>query len=304
MSTQTVHYTLIDAFTTKVFGGNPASIVLVGEEDEYLSAETMQLIAREFNLPMTAFLKKLASDGCKFSLRWFNAGGEVPICGHATLGSAAVLFSKPALVPSSINTIHFETAAGILTAQNSTDGKISLELPAGQLAPVSSEIEQQALPLLKEAFGLSKIKSLHQGLTTSFNHWLVVEVDQDDKIDLGKIEVKKDVLARIASHPAIGITTKIRGKEWSSTAADSINEDFQCRAFMPRFGVPEDYVCGALNCLLGPYWSNQFGDSEMSLISRQVSSRGGVLEIEWRKDKGTVVLKGHVTIVGRGELFI
>lgn len=71
---------VVDAFTDRLFAGNPAAVCVL---EAPLSDARMQAVAIENNLSETAFLEKRA-DG-KFGLRWFTPGGEIDLCGHATL---------------------------------------------------------------------------------------------------------------------------------------------------------------------------------------------------------------------------
>jgi len=71
----------VDAFTTKVFAGNPAAVCPL---QDWLEDATMQSIAAENNLSETAFFVK---EGGSYRLRWFTPQCEVDLCGHATLAS-------------------------------------------------------------------------------------------------------------------------------------------------------------------------------------------------------------------------
>ncbi|MEW5298989.1 MAG: hypothetical protein WDW36_002050 [Sanguina aurantia] len=130
---------LVDAFTTTPLHGNPAAVMLLGRGSAVTATDTLlQAIAAENNLPETAFIQEIenpaflaqvtgsgSSGGSSphastspftsnhtFGLRWFTPVCEVPLCGHATLAAAAVLFSgmdNPSPV------IHFRTASGTLS---------------------------------------------------------------------------------------------------------------------------------------------------------------------------------------------
>ena len=100
---------------------------------------------------------------------------------------------------------------------------------------------------------------------------------------------------KLKSHHAFGLTARSNGPK----------EDYFCRAFMPMFGIPEDPVCGALNCLLGPYWSRNLDRKPGEcVISRQLSLRRGELEILWVREERVCLLRGHAIVIGRGELFV
>ena len=94
MSSKEIKIYTVDSFSPVPFGGNPAAVCLL---DEDVTDDFKQKIAEEMKLSETAFVvpvdKNLGFDkGTKFGLRWFTPTTEVPLCGHATLASAAVLF--------------------------------------------------------------------------------------------------------------------------------------------------------------------------------------------------------------------
>jgi PhzF family phenazine biosynthesis protein len=96
----------VDAFTTRRFAGNPAAAMPM---ESFPEDSVMQSIAAENNLAETAFLVR---DGGDYHLRWFTPAVEVPLCGHATLASAAVVMEK--LEPGR-NEVVFHSASGPLT---------------------------------------------------------------------------------------------------------------------------------------------------------------------------------------------
>lgn len=160
--TRSLKYTLIDAFTTRAFGGNPTSIIIL-PDNEVLDDQTMQLIAREFNLSETAYVSKVSKSGnsqnsnsksITLGLRWFTPRAEVPICGHATLAAAHIIFSSPAPTGVSLEQIGFETLSGTLVATKvPQDGKerIQLEFPEGITTPVDEELTVRVKDVLKRA---------------------------------------------------------------------------------------------------------------------------------------------------------
>ena len=103
---------VVDAFTDKVFGGNPAAVCVM---NEWLTEELMMAITKENNLSETAFAVK---EGLDYKLRWFTPGGEINLCGHATLATAYVIteFVEPELAK-----INFHTLSGILTVEKKDD---------------------------------------------------------------------------------------------------------------------------------------------------------------------------------------
>jgi predicted PhzF superfamily epimerase YddE/YHI9 len=93
----------------------------------------------------------------------------------------------------------------------------------------------------------------------------------------------------------------------TSTRPSSVQPDttFISRMFAPISGIPEDPVTGAAHCLLTPYWSRILGiQSGQILKARQVSPRGGSIDVVWKEDDGTVLLRGEACVVAEGEIFL
>src|SRR5215468_5750755 len=126
---------VVDAFTSKPFAGNPAAVCIL---DAPADESRMMLVAREMNLSETAFLCPVEGG---WSLRWFTPAVEVKLCGHATLGSAHVLWEEGRLGAN--ETARFHTLSGLLTA--SRDGEwIELDFPAKteqEIAPPDGLLE-------------------------------------------------------------------------------------------------------------------------------------------------------------------
>ena len=129
---------IIDAFTDKVFSGNPAAICIL---DEWLSDDTMLLIARENNLSETAFAVK--GEGNHHKLRWFTPGGEIDLCGHATLACAFVIMNY---YEKNLKTVIFDTLSGKLTVNKKNGDLYELDFPAYDLKKV--EITDKMIELI------------------------------------------------------------------------------------------------------------------------------------------------------------
>lgn len=254
----------VDAFTDEPFKGNPAGVCLL---DSPRPDAWMQAVAREMNLSETAFLLP-ENDG--FRLRWFTPATEVRLCGHATLASAAVLFSTGRLPAKT--TARFYTLSGLLTAEQ-TDRLIWLNFPARPVQPV------EAPTGLLAALGVRPIF-----LGRSVEDFLV------------EVETEAEVLAAEPDFIALR-QVPVRGVILTSRAADG-RVDFVSRFFAPAVGVNEDPVTGSAHTVLVPYWSGKLGTSRMN--AEQVSTRGGKLCLRQEGDR--VLIGGQTVIVFRGEL--
>ncbi len=258
--------TVVDAFTDRPFAGNPAAVCLLREPAD----EAWMLdVAREMNLSETAFLVPLgAEEG--FSLRWFTPTVEVDLCGHATLGSAHILWESGALEPH--RAAFFSTRSGRLSATKRGD-EIELDFPEMTLshAPVPDG--------LGTALGASLVRATTTGM------------------DL-LVEVASETLLRAISPDFAGIARlPVRGLIVTSRS-DSADFDFVSRFFAPSVGVPEDPVTGSAHCALAPYWGDRLGKTEM--VGFQASARGGIVRV--RREDGRVKIGGRAVTVLRAEL--
>jgi PhzF family phenazine biosynthesis protein len=259
-----VRFTQVDAFTTVPFTGNPAAVVVLGERREDL---WMQAVAREMNLSETAFLV-WESEG--FRLRWFTPAVEVDLCGHATLGSAHVLWEEGFVPPE--RTLRFHTRSGLLTAHRAGEW-IELDFPARP----EERVETPAG--LAEALG---VRPEYVGRNVDD---LIVLVDSEATVR--------------GLRPSFAALLKLRVRGVTVTApATAPGYDFVSRFFAPAVGVDEDPVTGSAHCCLAPFWGKRLGRDEM--VGYQASARGGTVRVRVAGDR--VVLGGQAITVARGEL--
>ncbi len=228
----------VDAFTDRVFAGNPAAICPL---QSWLPDEVMQSIATENNLSETAFFIPLDD---AYQLRWFTPATEVDLCGHATLASAYVLFT---LLDYPGDRICFQTRSGELFVERH-DGELVMDFPGKK--PVRCEIPG----LLVEALGVDPLE---------------LYINEDYLVLLGsESEVK-------AVTPDFKIMSGIDTRGVIVTApGDTV--DFVSRFFAPGYGIDEDPVTGSAHCVLTPFWAGRLGKEV--LTARQISKRGGDLK--------------------------
>lgn len=229
----------LDAFTTSRFSGNPAAVMPM---DRFLDDATLQAIAAENNLAETAFLVK-EKQGRDYRLRWFTPMTEVPLCGHATLASAAVVMER--LEPGRVG-VTFHTASGPLAVRRSATGYV-MDFPARQFAQVRAPV------VLLNAIGIEP----HAVYANEFNYLAVLDRATE-------VRMLQPDLAAIACLDRSGLIV---------TAAGDGDYDFISRYFAPAKGVPEDPVTGGAHCMLAPYWAHRLGKTEF--CAWQASARGG-----------------------------
>lgn len=252
----------VDAFTSELFKGNPAAVVPL---KEWLDDETMQNIGLENNLSETAFFVK---EGDHYHIRWFTPTMEVPLCGHATLASAFVIFDY--LEPD-LDRILFHSKSGELIVTKKSD-LISLNFPANKPKPVEPH------PQILEAVTSPPKEIL-------FNDSYLAIFEDEDTIRNMKINIRA-----LDNLNEAGLIISARGNQ----------VDFVSRFFIPAAGIDEDPVTGFAHTILTPYWSEKL--SKKKLHALQVSNRGGELWLEDLEDR--VKISGKATQYMIGEIYL
>ena len=228
----------VDAFSHLPFAGNPAMVYRL---ESWLDDDLMQRIAAEHNLAETAFVVREAQG---WRIRWFTPATEVPLCGHATLASAHVLFE---VYGETDRQLAFQSRSGLLSVSREGD-RLVLDFP---------RIEPHALgqPVaVAQALGCEVEEVLQTG-----NELLVVLASEQAVRDCAP-----DMPA-VAALPGLGVMVTARGEA----------HDFVSRYFAPGIGINEDPVTGSIHCSLVPYWAERLGKTE--LHAYQCSARGGEL---------------------------
>jgi PhzF family phenazine biosynthesis protein len=263
---------VVDAFTAEPYHGNPAGICVLAAT---VSDEWMQSVAIEMNHAETAFLLRNGDD---YDLRWFTPGGEVDLCGHATLASAHYLWETGALARG--EQARFHTRSGLLTAdQLALDGKpwIELDFPSEPVKPAAAPPNIASMLCAEPVFvGRNRMDYL-------------IELK-----DEARVRSLQPDLKQIAS---LSATEDVRGIIVTA-ASTNRDADIVSRCFYPRFHIDEDPVTGSAHCALAPYWIPRVGKQE--IVAYQASPRGGWLRLRLAGNR--VKLRGQAVTTLRGEL--
>lgn len=255
----------IDAFTTTLFAGNPAGVVVL---DAAVADGWMQAVATELQLSETAFVVTSATG---LAIRWFTPAVEVELCGHATLAAAHVLWAESRV--STSQPIAFASASGPLTCERQADGAIRLDFPLDAPTPCTPParlVEALGVPVIEVARG-------------RFDYLARVA-------DEASVRALRPDLARLTAIDTRGVCV--------TASADADDLDFVSRFFAPRIGIPEDPVTGSAHCMLAPYWAALLGRDELRAAQR--SARSGELRVRLRGER--VDLIGYAVTVLRGEI--
>ena len=254
----------IDAFSDKVFGGNPACVVPL---KEWLKDDDLLKIAQENAVAETAFFVRR---GGNFHLRWFTPDIEMDLCGHATLATAHCILSELKLES---NKVIFETLSGELEVSLKKESYL-MDLPRRD--PISASLPNE----IKNALNIQPVEVLKS------RDYLLVYENQKNVED---IVIDREIFDKININPG-GVIITAKGDHC----------DFVSRFFTPQATILEDPVTGSAHCTLTPYWSKILNKNIMN--AQQISKRKGELICELKKER--VKISGKAITFSVGNLFI
>lgn len=265
---------LIDAFADKPFKGNPACVP--EPFDVWPDDSFMQALAMENNQAETAFLLK-TDDPSRFGLRWFTPAIEVPLCGHATLASAHMLFHE---MGEKAETLCFDTLSGPLTVRRVGSG-YEMDFPGyppREITPV---------PEIEAVLGIKPLRCYGGPAQIAF-------LDSETAVrtvvpDLSKLTAYQGTA--YTDRHLIVTALADEGKSYSVVS----------RLFAPDMGIPEDPATGSMHCMLAPLYQALAGKTVLDYYQAH-PKRGAHMQCEMVGDR--VKLRGQAVTVARTELFI
>ncbi len=256
---------IVDAFTDKLFGGNPAAVCPL---EEWLPDKMMQNLAAENNLSETAFI---IEEDNHYHIRWFTPSVEVKLCGHATLASAHIFYTELNHLKEEV---WFESQSGMLKVSRKDHNTYTLNFPANPPEIVSVIPEG-----LFEGLGITEAPVFK----TSFDYMVLFSSQKS-------IENLKPDFTLLAKIKARGVITTAKGND----------TDFVSRCFYPQSGVNEDPVTGSAHTIMVPYWAKEFGKN--NLTATQLSKRKGFLDCELKNER--VLMSGNAVTYMKGEYIV
>jgi PhzF family phenazine biosynthesis protein len=257
----------VDAFTDKAFNGNPAGVCILDHEPD---SGWMQNIAMEMNLSETAFV--YPGKDCRI-IRYFTPEVEVPLCGHATLSSAHILYETNLV--NGNEEISLLAKPGILKIRKSGSW-VTMNFPSYQINQVTVPIEFEKVVGVKPL----ELYKCDNGLTLAL-------ISEEKEIS----ELKPDFKAMKESDFGDLIVTAL---------SSDIKYDFCLRFFAPALGIDEDPVTGSAHCALVPFWHMKTGKNDFS--SHQISKRGGILKVSLKETR--VEISGQAKTIFKAELYV
>ena len=271
---------IVDAFTEELFAGNPAAVLPCLSMP---SSDLMLKIAVENNYSETAFVVRKGEG--RYDLKWFTPGGEVDLCGHATLATSFVLHR---FVDPGVEEMHFDTLSGELIVRASAEGGYTMDFPLGPFKPVT------VTPEILAASGGLAVEAFYDGEGGD----MIVILPSEDSV--------RDFV------PDYDLIRRVEGRGFVITASSSqfphdsvitipssrCGYDFVSRCFYPKLNVPEDPVTGSAHTYLTPLWAARLGKAGMT--ARQLSRRGGTLRV--RLGSGRVYITGSARLFMLGDI--
>jgi PhzF family phenazine biosynthesis protein len=257
----------VDAFTDRVLTGNPAAVMPLAE---WLPDDVLQALAAENNLAETAFF---VAEGDGYAIRWFTPLCEVPLCGHATLASAFVLFTQLGF---SGDVVRFTTRErGTLEVRRGPGGRLVMDFPAGAT-------KRSIMPEgIERLIGARPMEAVKMG-----DDDILAVLDSADRV--------RTLVPRLTAFAGF----KLRGLLVTAEAAPEDEANIVCRYFAPGYGIPEDPATGSAHTFLVPFWAPRLGKTEIA--SRQLSPRGGRLYCRHLSERTEIA--GDAVLYMRGEV--
>ena len=256
----------VDSFTNQPFKGNPAAVCFAQEK---LSDEIMQHVATEIGFSETAFVQLLSTG--RYGIRFFTPKKEIPLCGHATLASAKVIFDTTGL-----NEVVFVNCENVALKTSKVNGKISMQFPVYDTEAI--EVPDRML----KALGIEI--AVNTGYNKK-NNIILIEIAEATRL----AELRPDFAALIKSYDGInGVLVTAPSHEPAF--------DFHYRYFWPWAGTEEDPVTGAVQTFLTKYWATKLNKKKLNAF--QSSLRTGVMSTELHQEH--VIIYGEAVIILEG----
>lgn len=234
----------IDAFTDKVFHGNPAAVCLM---PDWLNDELMLAIAVENNLSETAFIIETDQG---FHIRWFAPSGEIDLCGHATLAAAFVLFE-------------LERCAGDYLCFHSRSGPLDVEKRKERYILNFPQIAYRecTAPEAVAAVVNQPVLELYE---SDLDY--IVLLGSEAEVQNATVDLKK-----LVELPGRGLIITAQGGD----------ADFYSRGFYPKHSIAEDPVTGSAYCVLAPFWANKLNKPVLRAIQGSMRKGEVFCEVEY-----------------------
>ena len=276
-------YFIVDAFTDKPFGGNPAGIVLLDDGQDFPDEMLMQQLAAEFRYSETAFVRRHSST--EFTTRYFTPRGEVDLCGHATIATFGTLYQMGLVASGTICLNHILAGDLKVNAGNT----VMMEMAAPQILPVEIDVER-----LRSIMGAENLQTKMpvQVISTGLPD-IIMPVD-----NLNDLCPDMEALAQLSKE--LGVT----GVHAFAIENDSYTA--HVRNFAPLYGIPEESATGTANAALTHYLHSNgiiACPTECRFLQGEAMNRPSLVSTLLLPDE-TIWIGGNCTIIASGTLLL
>ena len=276
-----MQYYIVDAFTDKLFGGNPAGVVLL--DNDFPADGLMQQVAAELRYSETAFVRRDGAD--EFTVRYFTPRSEVDLCGHATIATFGLMWQL-GKVGDGVCLNH--TLAGDLEVQ--AGERVMMQMATPKMVGVVKDVERLCR-IMQCAVPSLPVEIISTGLPD-------IMLPVRSKEELEALNPDMAALAELSRKlEVVGVHAFVQiGDGYTA----------HVRNFAPLYGVDEESATGTANAALTHYLQRQGliqPGSECSFLQGEKMGRPSVVETLLRPD-GTVYVGGQSRIVAKGELLV
>ncbi|WP_298975340.1 PhzF family phenazine biosynthesis protein [uncultured Fusobacterium sp.] len=280
-----------DAFSSEIFKGNQAGVVIVEEKENYPSEILMKNIAAELKHSETAFVKKM--DNKIFKIRYFTPTEEVKLCGHATIS-----------VFSTLRKLNIVSV-----------GKYIAETLAGNLEIIVDKDfiwMDMASPKIEYIFNLNEIKELYSAFNLDISQApknlipkivntglsdIIIPIEDKKVLDSFTMD-KEKVIELSKKYKVIGAHLFSLDKDKKFTAF--------CRNIAPLVGIDEECATGTSNGALTHYLKeyNIISVKDINSFRQgEAMQRASTILSRYKEDGVTIQVGGNAVISFECKLY-
>ena len=273
-------FSQVDVFAPGPKAGNPVAVV---HDAEGLSTEQMQSFANWTNLSETTFLQKPTHPEADYKLRIFTPASELPFAGHPTLGSAHAWLDMGGR-PRQDGMLVQECEAGLVKIRR-TDADLAFAAPPlVRSGPVEPAVLDQAIASL----GIDATQVLGSNWVDNGPGWIGIRLESAEHV----LELQPDFA--LMDQLCVGVI---------GSYTEAGPADYEVRAFVPGFSVPEDPVTGSLNAGFAQWLlSEGVVDGDYTVQQGTALGRGGLVTVTvedegiWIGGTSRTVVSGRVSL--------
>ncbi len=274
-------YYIVDAFTDKPFGGNPAGVALLDGEI-FPDDSLMRQIAAELRYSETAFVRR--DSGKEFTIRYFTPMAEVELCGHATIATFALMHQAFGLSGRCL----CHTKAGDLSIE--AGERVMMQMATPEIVETIEDTEE-----IYRALGIT-------GYTPNLPVMIASTGLPDFMIQVRDVATLQDM--RLDMEAIAEITRRCHAVSFHVFAFGGDGHTAHVRDFGPLYGVPEESATGTANAALTHYLRQNGcipATGDFTFLQGEAMGRPSVVATRIAPD-GTIYVGGTAAVVAEGEL--